>query len=140
MLRMPLWLHLTRKEFESMRERLPGEGALLLFYSNNKSEMMVEVHVDLDDSFDAHRASLPLGGGLSVRFPGGCPTSASLRVPPELVPNPGADLKPISDTAQEAAAAALLRAVEAPATAAPLAQAQGFEDAFQNLPCSRRKK
>eukprot|EP00966_Prymnesium_polylepis_P223861 5179265-Prymnesium_polylepis.1 len=68
--RMPLWLHLTLEEFEPLRARLPPAGELVHFYErprvgrpdgSSELEKMVEVRVDLDDSFDAKRAALPLG-------------------------------------------------------------------------------
>lgn len=61
---------------------------------------MVEVHVDLDDTFDARRASLPLGGCFSVRFPGGQrPEDTALTPPPPGLPSPGADLTRVPSSA-----------------------------------------
>ena len=102
MLRQPLWLQLTAKQFEPLRARLPPPGLLVHPYRDGFGEM-VEVHVDLDDSFDALRASLPLGGHLSVRFPGGAPAGQPLRPPPAELPEPGADLSPLAPANTDAA-------------------------------------
>lgn len=90
-LRMPLWLHLSAEEFASMRERMPSDGLLVHHYDVG-GVAMVEVHVDLDDSFDAMRAALPLGGHFSVRFPGGCPPNRVLTFPPAGLSSPGVEL------------------------------------------------
>lgn len=77
-LRLPLWLQMNADEFEPMRARMPQE-----------------VHVDLDDSFDAVRAALPLGGKFSVRFPGIRPFETALCRPPSIgLPAPGVDVTP----------------------------------------------
>ena len=102
MLRQPLWLQLTAAEFEPLRQRMPPTGLLVHPYTVHEwshghpfARVMYEVHVDLDDSFDARRAALPLGGNFSVRFPFGLPpTPDVLRAPPDNLPNPGADLSP----------------------------------------------
>lgn len=74
-----------------MKKRLPEDG-LLVHHYQDEGVSMVEVHVDLDDSFDAARASLPLGGRFSVRFPGKTPACTALRKPPMGLPAPGAGL------------------------------------------------
>ena len=102
MLRQPLWLQLTDAQFQPLRARLPPPGLLVHPYRDGFGEM-VEVHVDLDDSFDALRASLPLGGQFSVRFPGGAPAGQSLRPPPAELPEPGADLSPLPPANTDAA-------------------------------------
>ena len=102
MLRQPLWLQLTSAEFEPLQARMPPPGLLVHRYVVHEwskgypfAHEMVEVHVDLDDSFDARRAALPLGGNFSVRWPFGLrPSPSALRPPPADLPHPGADLSP----------------------------------------------
>lgn len=93
-LRLPLWLQLPMHEFWSLKDRLPHDPLLVHHYDIDGAHM-VEVHVDLDDSFDARRALLPLGGQFSVRFPGRPPTDTALRRPPLNLPSPGAGLTPL---------------------------------------------
>lgn len=98
-LRQPLWLQLTTDEFAEMKERMPSDGFLVHHY-DAAGTPMVEVHVDLDDSFDAKRAALPLGGSFSVRFPGRLPHGElALTHPPAGLPSPGADLTRVDDSA-----------------------------------------
>lgn len=77
-LRQPLWLQLSMHEFWSLKDRMPLPG-LLVHHFQVDDVPMVEVHVDLDDSFDAERSKLPLGGRFSVRFPGKTPPIDALR-------------------------------------------------------------
>lgn len=94
-LRQPLWLQLSMPEYWSIRERMPHDPLLVHHYSMG-GVPMVEVHVDLDDSFDAQRAALPLGGKFSVRFPGPTPAHTVLRCPPlQGLPAPGTGLTPV---------------------------------------------
>lgn len=90
-LRQPLWLQLSMHEYWSLKDRMPTDGPLVHHYEVD-GVPMVEVHVDLDDSFDALRAALPLGGRFSVRFPGKTPGDSALRPPPTGLPAPGAGL------------------------------------------------
>lgn len=90
--RQPLWLHVGLDEFDAMKPRLPPEGVLVHHFRDENGTPMVELHVDLDDSFDARRAVLPLGGNFSVRFPGTIPKESALTNPPANLPHPGADL------------------------------------------------
>lgn len=90
-LRQPLWLQLSMHEFWAIKERMPEDGLLVHHYRADGAPM-VEVHVDLDDSFDAKRATLPLGGRFSVRFPGKPPTDTALRHAPPDLPSPGTGL------------------------------------------------
>lgn len=95
-LRQPVWLQLSMQEFWTLRERMPDEGVLLYHYQDDTGARMVELHVDLDDSFDLKRAALPLGGHFSVRFPGKTPPDSALRpIPAGGVPPPGAGLSPL---------------------------------------------
>lgn len=80
-LRQPLWLQLSMQEFWLIKDRMPTDGFLVHHYQVEGGATMVEVHVDLDDSFDAARATLPLGGRFSVRFPGATPSITALRSP-----------------------------------------------------------
>lgn len=93
MLRQPLWLQLSMHEFWVKKDRMPADGLLVHHYDLD-GVPMVEVHVDLDDAFDAQRAALPLGGNFSVRFPGKTPSSTALRTPPACLPSPGAGTEP----------------------------------------------
>lgn len=94
-LRQPLWLQMRTDgvEFVSMKCRLPSDGVLVHYYEDAAGTKMVELHVDLDDSFDARRAALPLGGKFSVRFPGvgQTPEDSALGHPPPNLPAPGID-------------------------------------------------
>jgi hypothetical protein len=64
MLRQPLWLHLSAKEYAEQPKNLPAPGGLLVHkYSENGAEMY-EVHVDLSEKVD--REEIPLGGYCSV--------------------------------------------------------------------------
>lgn len=92
-LRQPLWLQLQMHEYWNIKDRMPSD-ALLVHHYHHEGAPMVEVHVDLDDSFDQQRAELPLGGCFSVRFPGGKPSNTAIRVPPSEMPYPGAGLAP----------------------------------------------
>lgn len=92
-LRQPLWLQLSMHQFWGIKDRMPPPGLLVHHFEENGAPM-VEVHVDLDDSFDLERARLPLGGQFSVRFPGGRPTDKALRQPPAELPPPGSGLTP----------------------------------------------
>lgn len=95
-LRQPLWLQLSMHEFWAIKERMP-EDALLVHHYQVDGAQMVEVHVDLDDAFDARRAALPLGGHFSVRFPGRPPADTVFRHRPvEGLPAPGTGLTPTS--------------------------------------------
>lgn len=92
MLRLPLWLQLPVNEISMMRDRLPTDG-LLVHYFEVAGDEMVEVHVDLDDSFDSMRAALPLGGAFSVRFPGSRPSDTALTSPPSVgLAEPGEEM------------------------------------------------
>lgn len=91
-LRQPLWLQLSMHEFWGLKDRLPAPGLLVHHFVLDGAQM-VEVHVDLDDSFDTERAKLPLGGRFSVRFPGKTPGDSVLRQPPVGLPAPGAGLE-----------------------------------------------
>lgn len=95
-LRQPLWLQLAMHEFWAVKDRMPADGFLVHHYSAADGAQMVEVHVDLDDSFDLKRAGFPLGGLFSVRFPGSTPRANALRAPPLSLPSPGAGLTPLS--------------------------------------------
>lgn len=90
-LRQPLWLQLSMHEFWDKKDRMP-QDALLVHHYEVDGVPMVEVHVDLDDSFDELRAALPLGGKFSVRFPGRTPSCTSIRTPPQCLPPPGAGM------------------------------------------------
>lgn len=94
-LRQPLWLQLSMHEFWALKERMPDDDLLVHHYEIGDARM-VEVHVDLDDSFDEMRSSLPLGGKFSVRFPGRTPAENALRPPPPIdrLPAPGTGLTP----------------------------------------------
>ena len=121
-LRMPLWLHFTQAEFEPLRARLPPEGPLVHSYVDPEKGAMVEVHVDLDDAFDARRADMPYGGGWSVRgFPEGPPVDR-LRPPPANLPDPGVDLsspEPFEANGASTAEPPAAAAAAATATASP---------------------
>lgn len=96
-LRQPLWLQLAMHEYWQIKERMPENDTLLVHHYRDGEAPMVEVHVDLDDAFDAKRAALPLGGSFSVRFPGRTPLSTALRCPPiDGLPPPGAGLAPMA--------------------------------------------
>lgn len=82
-LRQPLWLQLPMHKFCSIQDRMPSDGLLVHHFQVEDGDPMVEVHVDLDDSFDAERANLPLGGNFSVRFPGRQPVEFSLGERPQ---------------------------------------------------------
>lgn len=97
-LRQPLWLQFPLHEFDVIKERMPEDNFLVHHYYVDGAHM-VEVHVDLDDSFDPIRAALPLGGHFSVRFPDGMPSDAVLRHSPPGLPPPGAGLTPLSSAA-----------------------------------------
>lgn len=107
-LRQPLWLQLSMHEFWMLKDRMPTDGLLVHHYQTEGGAPMVELHVDLDDSFDAARAALPLGGKFSVRFPGRTPATNALRTPPVDLPAPGEGLTalpPPNTGAREDAAA-----------------------------------
>lgn len=87
-------------EYWGMKDRLPPAG-LLVHHFETDGVPMVEVHVDLDDSFDLERAQLPLGGRFSVRFPGRRPTDSALRPPPAGLPSPGAGLTDVPPPREE---------------------------------------
>lgn len=90
--RQPIWLQLPMHEFWSLKDRMPADG-LLVHHYQVEGAPMIEVHVDLVDSFDLKRAALPLGGHFSVRFPGGNrPMDSALRPVPTGVPAPGVGL------------------------------------------------
>lgn len=78
-------------EFWDKKDRMP-QDALLVHHYEVDGVPMVEVHVDLDDSFDELRAALPLGGKFSVPFPGRTPSCTSIRTPPQCLPPPGAGM------------------------------------------------
>lgn len=97
-LRQPLWLQLTMHEFWGIKDRMPADSVLVHHYHVDGAPM-IEVHVDLDDSFDAQRAVLPSGGRFSVRFPGGKPPhDSALRGIPLALPAPGTGLTPSSSS------------------------------------------
>ena len=134
MLRQPLWLQLSKAEFDELRGRLPDPGMTPLVHEYDDGEKY-EVHVDLDDSFDERRASLPLGGDWSVRgFDGGPRQQITgkypLPTPPDNLPDPGADLGPppendagggVQREAGPSAAAPDAAPAAAPAAAGPAA-------------------
>lgn len=135
MLRQPLWLQLSKAEFDELRGRLPDPGTTPLVHEYDDGEKY-EVHVDLDDSFDERRANLPLGGDWSVRgFDGGPRQQITgkypLPTPPNNLPDPGADLGPPpendasgggaeAEAGPSAAAPAAAPAAAGPAAAPPL--------------------
>lgn len=117
-LRQPLWLQLSMHEFWGIKDRMPAPGLLLHHFSLDGAEM-VEVHVDLDDSFDEHRAKLALGGRFSVRFPGRTPGDGALRSPPARLPAPGEGLTPAEPSADTDHVPQDGMAAEQPAAALP---------------------
>ena len=128
MLRQPLWLQMPRADYYALSQpkhpplacRLPTAlGLLVHFYDGYDGAPMVEVNVDLDDSFDARRAALPLGGDWSVRFPGGRPTDREFRDPPSDMPEPGRDIAPPEADPDPPSAAAPDLPLTAPTTDEP---------------------
>lgn len=117
-LRQPLWLQLPWHEYWVIKDRMPADPLLVHQYEANGARM-VEVHVDLDDSFDSRRAVLPLGGQFSIRFPGTTPLATALRTPPPGLPPPGSGLTPLRSAAAEDATEGPGANVVAPATACP---------------------
>lgn len=134
MIRQPLWLQLPMHEFWCLKARMPSDGLLVHHYTEEGSPM-VELHVDLDDSFDARRAALPLGGCFSVRFPARpAPTACSLREPPNELPAPGAGLALADGKAHSAQDNVSASVPSAPASALAAANTDGNTQPQHSLP------
>eukprot|EP00966_Prymnesium_polylepis_P061538 1428158-Prymnesium_polylepis.1 len=109
-LRQPLWVQLTRAEYDALKSshapNLPeGHGYTVRSGGGGRTQThMVELHVDAADAFDELRAASPYGGSFSVRFPGGAIPLPS--APPAALPNPAEDTLSLADAEAAAEAAA----------------------------------